>query len=167
MSWSEPRLFRAIHASWLRAGRIVLAAGLPALFGLTALISGRRPSGAATRRGRRASATRGSMDGIVGRRRAGVTFGIALAFALSAPAAATAATIDVNETQDSATFVSGGDRPASYIDSIKDLSNNNDKCSLREAIEASNTDAKVDGCAAGDGPGDIVELPAGDYDLFD
>ena len=99
-----------------------------------------------------------SVDAIAGLCRAGVTFGIALAFALGAPAAATAATIDVDETQESATFVNGGATPADYYDSIKDPSNHNGKCSLREAIRASNTDAKVDGCAAGDGPGDVVDV---------
>lgn len=37
-------------------------------------------------------------------------------------------------------------------------------CTLREAIEAANTDAAVDACAAGTGA-DIVSLPAGTYTL--
>ena len=37
-------------------------------------------------------------------------------------------------------------------------------CSLREAIQAANTDAAVDDCAAGDGD-DIIDLPAGTYNL--
>jgi uncharacterized repeat protein (TIGR01451 family) len=96
-----------------------------------------------------------------------VTLGIALALALSVPTVASAATITVDEQAESATFVNGGDRPANYFDSIKDLSNHNGKCSLRESIEASNTNAKVDGCAAGSGPGDVVEVPAGEYPVFD
>ena len=119
------------------------------------------------RRVGRARATGDSVDAIAGLRRAGVTFGIALACALSAPAVATAATIHVNETQESATFVNGGATPADYYDSIAELSNDNGKCSLREAIAASNTDTAVDGCAAGDGPGDVVELPAGHYHVYD
>ena len=112
-------------------------------------------------------ATGDSGAAIAGLRRAGVTFGIVLACALSAPAAARAATIHVDETQESATFVNGGATPADYYDSIKASSNDNGKCSLREAIRASNTDAKVDGCEAGDGPGDVVELPAGHYHVYD
>ena len=53
-----------------------------------------------------------------GVRRAGVTFGITLACALSVPAAATATTIHVNEKRESATFVNGGKIPADYHDSI-------------------------------------------------
>ena len=120
------------------------------------------------RRMGRARATGESVDALAGLRRAGLTFGIGLACALSAPAVATAATtIHVNEKRESATFVKGGTKPADYNDSIDELSNDNGKCSLREAIEASNTDAAVDGCAAGDGPGDIVEMPAGKYHVYD
>src|SRR4051812_48525885 len=108
-----------------------------------------------------------SVDALAGLRRAGLTLGIGLACALSAPAVATAAAIHVNEKQESATFVRGGERPKDYFDSIDKLSNNNDKCSLREAIEASNTNHKVDGCTAGDGPDDVVEVPAGEYPVYD
>jgi CSLREA domain-containing protein len=37
-------------------------------------------------------------------------------------------------------------------------------CTLGEAIQAANTDATVDGCAAGSGA-DTIVLPAGQYDL--
>ena len=37
-------------------------------------------------------------------------------------------------------------------------------CSLREAIQAANTDAAFGGCAAGAGP-DTINLPAGTYTL--
>src|SRR4051794_39154084 len=99
--------------------------------------------------------------------RAGVTLGITLALGLSVPAAASGATIKVNEKGESATFVRGGNVPKDYFDSIDKLSNGNGSCSLREAIAASNTNVKVDGCAAGDGPGDVVELPAGFYPVYD
>src|SRR3954453_5750161 len=105
---------------------------------------------------------------VVAVRRAGVTLGIALALAVSVPAVASGATITVDEHAESATFVNGGDQPADDSDSIKDLSNHNTKCSLREAIEASNTNAQVDGCAAGSGPGDVVVLPlVGEYPVYD
>src|SRR4051812_20251511 len=90
--------------------------------------------------------------------RRGVPLGIALALALILPAFASGATITVDEHGESATFVTGGDHPADYFDRIDKLSNDNGKCSLREAIAASNTDEKVDGCDAGDGPGDVVKL---------
>src|SRR4051794_37368288 len=99
--------------------------------------------------------------------RAGVTLGITLALALTVPAAASGATIKVNEKGESATFVRGGNAPKDYFDSIDKLSNDNGSCSLREAIAASNTNAKVDGCAAGDGPGDVVQLPVGLYPVYD
>src|SRR3954454_13795000 len=119
------------------------------------------------RRVGRVRATDNSVDAVAGLCRAGVTLGITLACALSAPALAAAATIHVNEKAESATFVRGGDRPADYFDRIDELSNDNGKCSLREAIEASNTNAKVDGCPAGTGPGDVVEVPAGEYPVYD
>lgn len=37
------------------------------------------------------------------------------------------------------------------------------ECSLREALEAANTDTAVGSCAAGSGPGDTVMVPAGNY----
>ncbi len=37
-------------------------------------------------------------------------------------------------------------------------------CSLREAIQAANSDAAVDACTAGSGA-DVIELPAGAYTL--
>src|SRR3954447_10691136 len=104
---------------------------------------------------------------VVAVRHAGVTLCIALALAVSVPAVASGATITVDEHAESATFVNGGDQPADDSDSIKDLSNHNTKCSLREAIEASTTTARVDGCAAGSGPDDVVVLPAGEYPVFD
>jgi uncharacterized repeat protein (TIGR01451 family) len=109
----------------------------------------------------------GPFGGIAVFRRTGVTLGLAMAFALSVPAAAVAATIDVDEQGESATFVTGDSRPAGYFDRIKDLSDHNGHCSLREAIEASNTNTEVDSCPAGTGPGDVLELPAGSYDLYD
>jgi len=111
--------------------------------------------------------TRDPAKDIVHLRRAGVTLGIALVLALSVATVASAATITVNEQGESATFVHGGNTPANYFDSIDKLSNHNDKCSLREAIEASNTNEKVDGCPAGTGPGDVVEVPAGFYPVYD
>src|SRR3954447_24990698 len=96
-----------------------------------------------------------------------LTLGIALALAVSVPAVASGATINVNEEAESATFVNGGDRPADYFDRIDKLSNDNGKCSLREAIAASNTNEKVDGCSAGDGPGDVIVVPAGVYPVHD
>jgi uncharacterized repeat protein (TIGR01451 family) len=99
--------------------------------------------------------------------RCGVLLGITLALALSAPTIASGATITVDEHAESATFVNGGDTPANYFDEIKDLSNHNRLCSLREAIEASNTDQSVDGCLTGAGSGDVVVLPAGDYPVYD
>lgn len=115
----------------------------------------------------RARATGDSVDAFAGVRRAGVTLSVGLACALCAPAGAAASTIHVNETRESATFVNGGAKPAGYSDSIAKLSNDNGKCSLREAIEASNTDKPVDGCRAGTGLGDVVKLPAGRYHLYD
>src|SRR3954453_1059810 len=105
--------------------------------------------------------------GVVRRRRAGVTLGIALALAVGVPSVATAATIKVTEQDESATFVHGGNKPVDYFDSIKDLSNGNGKCSLREAIAASNTNKPVDGCTAGTGPRDVIEVPAGFYPVYD
>src|SRR5689334_17004059 len=80
-------------------------------------------------------------------RRAGVALGVALGLALSVPALASGATIKVTETDESATFTPGGPTPANYFAQINpDISNHNHKCSLREAIEAANTHAEVDGC---------------------
>src|SRR4051812_38837253 len=120
------------------------------------------PKGAPMRRVGRCQ-TRGRMEPIALLRRGRVTLGIALASALILPALASGATIHVDEHGESATFVNGGNTPKNYFDSIDKLSNDNGKCSLREAIEASNADAKVDGCSAGDGPGDVVNLPDGTY----
>jgi CSLREA domain-containing protein len=50
------------------------------------------------------------------------------------------------------------------VNAIEDELNNDGDCSLREAIEAANTDAAVDACPAGSGA-DIVMLPAGTYTL--
>lgn len=43
-----------------------------------------------------------------------------------------------------------------------DLNDGGGDCSLREAIEATNTDSSVDGCPADDGD-DAILLPAGSY----
>src|SRR4051795_3507533 len=110
---------------------------------------------------------RNRAKGVVRRRRAGVTLGIALALAVGVPSVASAATIKVTEQDESATFVHGVNKPADYFDSIKQLSNGNGRCSLREAIAASNADKAVDGCAAGSGAGDVIEVPAGFYPVYD
>ena len=69
-------------------------------------------------------------------------------------------TITVNETVDSGTFDPPGPVYSSYV---LDPSNHNGLCSLREAIEASNTGTAVDGCAPG-GPGEnTIVLPAGEF----
>src|SRR5881394_2650265 len=62
--------------------------------------------------------------------------------------AAQAARIDVNTT-------------------VQTRGNNDGDCSLGEAIVAANTNAAVDGCAAGDlEPAvDVISVPAGDYVL--
>ncbi|MCA9875633.1 MAG: DUF11 domain-containing protein, partial [Anaerolineales bacterium] len=41
----------------------------------------------------------------------------------------------------------------------------NGQCSLREAIQAANTDTAVDACAAGSGSSDLIAIPAGHYRL--
>ncbi len=54
---------------------------------------------------------------------------------------------------------------AIVVDTLDDeLNDGGDDCSLREAIEAANTDSAVDGCSAGDGD-DAILLPAGRYVL--
>ena len=63
---------------------------------------------------------------------------------LAQPSAVDAATIMVNTTTD-------------------ELNNDGD-CSLREAIQAANTDAAVDACSAGSGA-DTIEVPAGTFTL--
>jgi len=56
-------------------------------------------------------------------------------------------------------------RAASLIVNTTDDELNSDgDCSLREAIQAANTDAAVDGCTAGSGD-DIITLPIGTYTL--
>src|SRR3954453_20170728 len=147
MSWLGPRGFGARHASGARAGKV---------FGPRALI--------AVLVG---CETGDPARDVVPLRRAGVALGIAFALALSVPVVASAATITVNEQDESATFDRGGNKPADYFDRIDKLSNDNGKCSLREAIAASNTNAEVDGCSAGTGPGDVVEIPAGFYPVYD
>jgi len=74
-----------------------------------------------------------------GRLQAGMTLVLAVA------AVTRAATITVNSTADS--LATDGN------------------CTLREAILAANSDAAVDGCAAGSGP-DVVVVPAGGYRLM-
>ncbi len=68
----------------------------------------------------------------------------ALLFGVDSRGAAEAATITVNTTDD-------------------ELNTDGD-CSLREAIQAANTDAAVDGCTSGSGD-DVITLPAGTYTL--
>src|SRR4051794_32343710 len=147
MSWLGPRGFGARHASGARAGKV---------FGPRALI--------AVLVG---CETGDPARDVVPLRRAGVALGIAFALALSVPVVASAATITVNEQDESATFDRGGNKPADYFDRIDKLSNDTGKCSLREAIAASNTNEKVDGCSAGDGPGDVIVVPAGVYPVHD
>src|SRR4051812_8126251 len=147
MSWLGPRGFGARHASGARAGKV---------FGPRALI--------AVLVG---CETGDPARDVVPLRRAGVALGIALALALSVPVVASAATITVNEQDESATFDRGGNKPADYFDRIDKLSNDNGRCSLREAIAASNTNSAVDGCSAGTGPGDVVKVPAGEYPVYD
>ena len=48
------------------------------------------------------------------------------------------------------------------VNDTNDELNTDGSCSLREAIEAANTDTAVDGCAAGNGA-DVITLPAGTY----
>ncbi len=50
------------------------------------------------------------------------------------------------------------------VNTTTDELNSDGDCSLREAIRAANTDAAVDGCAAGSGA-DTINLPAGNYVL--
>ena len=50
------------------------------------------------------------------------------------------------------------------IDTTNDDLTANGNCTLREAIQAANTDAAVDNCSAGSGA-DIIMLPAGVYTL--
>lgn len=50
------------------------------------------------------------------------------------------------------------------VNDTNDELNTDGSCSLREAIEAANTDTAVDGCAAGNGA-DVITLPAGTYTL--
>lgn len=50
------------------------------------------------------------------------------------------------------------------VDSLADDLDANGNCTLREAIQAANTDAAVDHCAAGQGA-DTIEIPAGTYTL--
>ncbi|MFN7953431.1 MAG: choice-of-anchor Q domain-containing protein [bacterium] len=71
---------------------------------------------------------------------------IASAICLTASVVAHAASITVDSTADDMDLGSNGN------------------CTLREALQAANTDAAVDGCAAGAGH-DLVLLPAGTYGL--
>jgi|GEM_PF-2415435 len=50
------------------------------------------------------------------------------------------------------------------VNTFDDELNNDGDCSLREAIEAANSDTAVDGCPAGNGS-DKINLPAGTYDF--
>lgn len=62
--------------------------------------------------------------------------------------------------------VPGAARAATItVDTTADQLNNGGGCSLREAVEAANTHAAVDGCPAGDNGIDTIELPPGSYGL--
>ena len=50
------------------------------------------------------------------------------------------------------------------VNTSVDESTTNGNCSLREDIQAANTDSAIDGCAAGSGA-DVINLPAGTYTL--
>jgi len=50
------------------------------------------------------------------------------------------------------------------VNTTDDELNDDGDCSLREAIQAANTDSAVDGCTAGSGA-DTITLPAGYYTL--
>ena len=52
------------------------------------------------------------------------------------------------------------------VNTTTDELNSDGDCSLREAIEAANTDLAVDACAAGSGA-DTITVPAGTYGLTD
>jgi CSLREA domain-containing protein len=94
-----------------------------------------------------------------------VPFVVAVA---AAPVAAAGTTITVDETAESATFTPAGPGGLPLGDStITDVSNHNGQCSLREAIEAANTNTKVDSCPAGVAGRDTIVLPAGTYAAWD
>ena len=71
---------------------------------------------------------------------------LAVVLLLIAPAMSSAATITVDSTADDLELGATGN------------------CTLREAVIAANTDAAVDGCAAGSGP-DLITIPAGTFTL--
>lgn len=50
------------------------------------------------------------------------------------------------------------------VDETEDENNSDADCSLREAIQAANTDAAVDGCTAGSGT-DTIQVPGGRFPL--
>lgn len=58
----------------------------------------------------------------------------------------------------------GPDQTEIVVTTAEDELNQDGDCSLREAIQASNSTSIVDGCAAGNGA-DIIHLPAGTYTL--
>ena len=66
---------------------------------------------------------------------------------------------DVNTGQ---TFMSGGGGATGMIvvNTDADENNTDGDCSLREAVQAANTNAAVDGCAAGDDDGDTITFEA-------
>lgn len=76
----------------------------------------------------------------------GIVPGVALATWLAMASLANAALITVDSTADDLNLGTTGN------------------CTLREAIQAANTDAAVDGCASGSGA-DTVVIPAGTYTL--
>jgi CSLREA domain-containing protein len=62
-----------------------------------------------------------------------------------------------------ATPLAGSKQHALIVDTTEDeLDDGGNDCSLREAIQAANTDSPVDGCPAGEGD-DAILLPAGRY----
>ena len=54
--------------------------------------------------------------------------------------------------------------PNIEVTTTQDELNNDGDCSLREAVQAANTDQGVDDCVAGDGA-DVIDVPAGTYRL--
>jgi CSLREA domain-containing protein len=95
-----------------------------------------------------------------------VPFVVAVAAAPVAAAAGT--TITVDEVMETATFSPAGPGGVPLGNStITSVTNNDGKCSLREAIEAANTNTKVDSCPAGTPGRDTIVIPAGTYEAWD
>ncbi|MCT1478720.1 right-handed parallel beta-helix repeat-containing protein [Microbacterium sp. p3-SID336] len=81
---------------------------------------------------------------------------------------AAAASITVNETAETATWTTTplGGEPLGQ-EAIVNVSNDNGLCSLREAVEAADTNTAVDGCPAGTPGIDTITIPAGTYTIYD